>query len=266
MTDSPTLEVRDLRVAYQDRDIIRDVDLHLPEGAVTAIVGPNGCGKSTLLRAMARLLKPRHGSVLLDGKSIREMATREVARDIGLLPQSPTAPDGITVADLVQRGRAPYHGLLSSWTSNDDRAVAHALEATGLVSFAEREVDTLSGGQRQRCWIAMALAQETSILLLDEPTTYLDVVHQLDILDMLHEMNRRHGTTIALVLHDLNLAARYADHMIAVSRGRIVTAGTADHVLTPDNLREVFDLEAKVISDPVSGRPLVVPVRRHERS
>jgi len=263
VTADHTLTVHDLELGYGERTVIDSLDLVLPPGRVTAIVGANACGKSTLLRSMSRLLRPRAGEVLLDGKQVHKLPAKELARTLGLLPQAPTAPEGITVSDLVGRGRNPHQGLLSRWTAEDDAAVAAALEATDTVELAERSVDELSGGQRQRVWIAMALAQQTDVLLLDEPTTYLDVSHQVEVLDLLTDLNRTRGTTIVMVLHDLNLAARYADHLIALVDGRVHAAGEPAAVLTEDTVRVVFGLECSVITDPVSGRPLMLPIGRH---
>ncbi|RJE79012.1 ABC transporter ATP-binding protein [Paracoccus sp. JM45] len=258
-----TLAAHDLSAGYGDRLIIKGLDLAIPQGQITAIVGANACGKSTLLRTMSRLLKPEAGHVLLDGKSIHAMPPRYLAQTLGLLPQTPIAPEGITVADLVGRGRHPHHGLMSRWTKADDRAVALALETTGTQDLADRAVDELSGGQRQRVWIAMALAQETDLLLLDEPTTYLDICHQIEVLDLLVDLNRARGTTIVMVLHDLNLAARYADQLVAMCKGAIHAFGSPDQVLTQSMVRTVFGLECVVMPDTVSGRPLMLPLGRH---
>jgi iron complex transport system ATP-binding protein len=227
------------------------------------IVGANACGKSTLLRGLSRLLKPAGGTVTLDGKDIHSRPAKELARILALLPQHPTAPDGILVRDLVGRGRYPHQGFFRSWSAGDDLAVHRALEATETLELAERNVDELSGGQRQRVWIAMALAQETDILLLDEPTTYLDLAHQVEVLDLITDLNRRRGTTVAIVLHDLNLAARYADHIIAMKGGRIVAEGTSADVVTEDLVRDVFGLDSRVLPDPISGTPLIIPLGRH---
>ncbi len=243
--------------------VIEDLDLEVPTGRITAIVGANACGKSTLLRAMSRLLRPRTGHVLLDGKAVHRMPARELARSLGLLPQAPIAPEGISVAELVGRGRHPHQGVFSRWTRQDDVAVASALAATHTTDLADRPVDELSGGQRQRVWIAMALAQDTDVLLLDEPTTFLDVSHQLEVLDLLTDLNRDRGTTVVMVLHDLNLAARYADHLIAIAGGRLHAAGAPAEVLTEDVVQAVFGIDSRVIRDPVSGRPLMVPIGRH---
>jgi iron complex transport system ATP-binding protein len=263
VTTSHTLEVAQLTLGYRDRTVIEQLDLVVPPGRVTAVVGANACGKSTLLRSMSRLLAPRAGQVLLDGKQVHRTPAKELARTLGLLPQSPLAPEGITVADLVGRGRHPHQRVLSRWSREDDQAVAAALEATGTVDLAERPVDELSGGQRQRVWIAMVLAQQTDLLLLDEPTTFLDVSHQIEVLDLLTDLNRDRGTTIVMVLHDLNLAARYADHLVAVAGGRVHAAGDPGDVLTADTVRAVFGLDSRVITDPVSGRPLMLPLGRH---
>ena len=263
MSSSHSLVAEDLHLGYGDRPVIEGLDLAVPTEEITAIVGANACGKSTLLRAVSRLLAPRAGHVLLDGRSVHRMPAKELARTLGLLPQSPTAPEGIVVGDLVGRGRHPHQGMFSRWTREDDLAVAEALEATGTTQLAERAVDELSGGQRQRVWIAMALAQRTDVLLLDEPTTFLDVSHQIEVLDLLTDMNRTRGTTIVMVLHDLNLAARYADHLVAMADGRVHAAGSPSEVLTESCVRAVFGLESKVVADPVSGRPMMLPIGRH---
>ncbi|MEE3126574.1 MAG: ABC transporter ATP-binding protein [Actinomycetota bacterium] len=263
MTDTHSLEVRGVTLGYADRTVVDDLDLALAPGRITCIVGANACGKSTVLRSMARLLKPRGGQVVLDGRDLHSMPTKQVARTLGLLPQSPVAPEGIVVADLVARGRHPHQGALARWTREDDEAVAEALELTGTAALAERSVDELSGGQRQRVWIAMVLAQQTDLLLLDEPTTFLDVAHQVEVLDLLTDLNRARGTTIAMVLHDLNLAARYADRLVALRAGSLHAAGDPAEVLTADVVRDVFGMESQVVPDPVSGRPIVLPIGRH---
>ncbi|WP_448624891.1 ABC transporter ATP-binding protein [Geodermatophilus sp. URMC 64] len=253
------LAARGITLGYGERVVVRDLDLALPDGAVTAVIGPNGCGKSTLLRALGRLLRPRGGEVLLDGKRIDRQPTREVARVLGMLPQSPVAPEGITVADLVTRGRHPHQAWFRQWSKDDEAVVARSMEETGVLDLADRPVDALSGGQRQRAWIAMALAQGTDLLLLDEPTTHLDLAHAVEVLDLVDRLHTR-GRTVVMVLHDLNLAARYADHLVAMRAGRIVAAGPPREVLTPDLLAEVFGLQAVVLPDPVSDGVLVVPV------
>jgi len=263
MTAARSLVAEDVTLAYGDRTVVEHLDLTLAPGRITAIVGANGCGKSTLLRALARLLAPREGRVVLDGKALTTLHPKAVARVLGLLPQSPIAPEGILVADLVGRGRNPHQKLLASWNKEDYKAVADALEATGIADLAERPVDELSGGQRQRVWIAMALAQDPDILLLDEPTTFLDVTHQIEVLDLLHDLNIRRGTTIAMVLHDLNLAARYADELVAVHEGKVFAKGAPSDVVTEALVEAVFGLDSTVIPDPVSGTPLVIPIGRH---
>lgn len=266
MTDAHSLHVQGITLGYGDRTVIDDLDLVVPPGRITAIVGANACGKSTLLRAMSRLLSPRGGQVLLDGKALHRLPTKEVARTLGLLPQSPVAPEGIVVGDLVARGRSPHQRVMARWSAEDSAAVTEALRMTDTLELADRAVDELSGGQRQRVWIAMALAQQTDILLLDEPTTFLDVSHQIDVLDLLTDLNRSRGTTIVMVLHDLNLAARYADHLVTVREGHLHSAGEPAEVLTEDAVREVFGMNCQVVPDVVSGTPLVVPIGRHHAS
>ncbi|WP_311208969.1 MULTISPECIES: ABC transporter ATP-binding protein [unclassified Aeromicrobium] len=257
------LRAQDLTLGYAETDVVSHLDVEIPPGRITVIVGANACGKSTLLRGLARLLKPRHGTVLLDGTSVHEQRSTDVARIVGLLPQTPVAPDGITVADLVGRGRYPHQGWFRRWSPEDDAAVAEALEATGTADLADRPITGLSGGQRQRVWVAMALAQDTDLLLLDEPTTYLDINHQVELLDLLTDLNREHGKTIAMVLHDLNLAFRYADHIIAMKHGEIVVEGSPSDVIDAAVVEDVFGLACQVVPDPVSGTPLVVPRSRH---
>ncbi|WBB99684.1 MULTISPECIES: ABC transporter ATP-binding protein [unclassified Solwaraspora] len=258
--NSPRLRARALRLGYGHQVVVPQLDLDIVDGSVTAIVGPNGCGKSTLLRALGRLLRPTAGEVLLDGERIQRLPTREVARRLGILPQAPTAPDGLTVADLVARGRQPHQTWLRQWSRADEEVVAQALAWTDLTDLAERPVDTLSGGQRQRAWISMALAQGTDILLLDEPTTYLDLAHQIDVLELVDRLHREGGRTVVMVLHDLNLAARYARHLVAMKDGQVLASGAPAEILTPELVREVFGLRVLVIEDPVSGTPLVVPL------
>ncbi|GGK04033.1 ABC transporter [Pilimelia anulata] len=246
-------------LGYDSRVVARDLTVRIPDESLTVIVGPNACGKSTLLRALARLLAPAAGRVLLDGEQIAGLPAKEVARRLGLLPQSPIAPDGITVADLVSRGRYPHQGLLRQWSPEDERAVARALAATGVTDLARRPVDQLSGGQRQRVWLALALAQETPILLLDEPTTYLDIAHQVEVLDLCARLHDEGGRTLVAVLHDLNQASRYATHLIALRDGRVVAAGDPAAIVTEELVAEVFGLSCRVITDPESGTPLVIP-------
>ncbi len=253
------LQARDITLAYDGVPVIAGVDLPVPPGQITALIGPNGCGKSTLLRGLARLLKPRAGAVYLDGAAISALPTKELARRLGILPQSPTAPEGLTVRDLVAQGRYPHQGWFQQWSREDEAVVARALDITGTTALAGRPLDTLSGGQRQRAWIAMALAQETPILLLDEPTTFLDIAHQLEVLHLLERLNREEGRTIVMVVHDLNHAARYAGHLVAMAEGRIVVAGPPREVLTPATLREVFAVEVDILTDRRTGAPICVP-------
>jgi len=249
-----------VRLAYGERVVVERLSVAIPDGELTVIVGPNACGKSTLLRALARLLRPAAGAVLLDGKEIHRRPARAVARELGLLPQTPTAPDAITVADLVGRGRYPYQSLLRQWSPDDERAVTAAMAATGVADLADQAVDELSGGQRQRVWIAMVLAQETPLLLLDEPTTFLDIAHQLEVLDLCAGL-RDGGRTVVAVLHDLNLACRYATHLVAMSRGEIVAEGPPAGIVTPHLIERLYGIACVVIPDPETGAPLVVPRR-----
>lgn len=262
MTDAvakaPTLTGADLRIGYGGSAIIDGVDVAIPPGELTVIIGPNACGKSTLLRSLARLLKPETGNVLLDGADIRSMPTKELARRLGLLPQTPIAPDGITVQDLVSRGRYPHQSLLRSWSVSDEAAVTDALAATEVTDLADRRVDELSGGQRQRVWIAMALAQETAMLLLDEPTTFLDIGHQNDVMELISGMQDGERTIVA-VLHDINQASRFATHLIAMKDGQIVAEGAPSDIVNPSLIKELFGLSARVIIDPVYGCPVVLP-------
>ncbi|WP_111766224.1 ABC transporter ATP-binding protein [Nakamurella deserti] len=258
----PGLSARGLSLAYDGRTVVHDVDLDIPTGRVTVVVGANGCGKSTLLRGLGRLLPATTGEVRLGGRSITAMPTREVAEVLGLLPQQPIAPEGITVGDLVARGRHPHQRVFRRWSAADQRVVAAALTATETADLIGRRVEELSGGQRQRVWIAMLLAQDPRVMLLDEPTTFLDIAHQIDVLELLSELNRDSGTTVVMVLHDLNLAARYADHLVVMSAGRIVDEGAPAAVLTADSVRSAFGLDCRIISDPVTGTPMVVPEGR----
>ena len=260
---SSRLSAEGVRLAYDERVVVDDLTVAIPDGRITVIVGANACGKSTLLRALARLLKPRAGTVHLDGRDISRLPTRDVATRLGILPQAPVAPEGILVADLVARGRYPHQKWLRQWTDDDEDVVAAALETTGTLDLAHRPVDELSGGQRQRVWIAMALAQETDILLLDEPTTYLDLAHQVEVLDLLTDLNQCAGRTIVMVLHDLNQACRYSHHLIAMRNGAVVAAGPPADVITEELVHEVFNLRCRVAPDPVSHTPLVIPIGRH---
>ncbi|WP_219818916.1 ABC transporter ATP-binding protein [Streptomyces sp. SM11] len=256
------LRARGLTLGYAEHLVIEGLDLEIPDGSFTAVIGPNGCGKSTLLRALGRLMKPRAGEVLLDGSPLHRMPTRQVAHLIGLLPQSPVAPEGISVADLVARGRHPHQSWYRRWSSEDEAVVARAMRATGTYELAERNLDELSGGQRQRAWIAMALAQDTEVLLLDEPTNHLDLAHQVEVLDLVRALPRDLGRTVVLVLHDLTLAARYADCLVAMKDGRIVAQGAPRDVLDEELLQEVFGLHARVRHDEETGCPLVIPLSR----
>ncbi|BFP53190.1 MULTISPECIES: ABC transporter ATP-binding protein [unclassified Streptomyces] len=258
------LAARALTLAYEDRTVVHELDLTVPDGQVTVIVGPNACGKSTTLRALGRLLKPRGGAVLLDGTELARIPTKQIARSIGLLPQTPVAPEAITVSDLVARGRQPHQSWWQQWSDEDERAVTDAMSRTDVTALADRSVDELSGGQRQRVWIAMALAQDTDLLLLDEPTTYLDIAHQVEVLDLVRQLaspaaDGTRGRTVVTVLHDLNQAARYADRLVAMKEGRIVAEGAPGDIVTAELVREVFGLEAVIVPDPVTGSPLVVP-------
>ena len=260
-----TLQTSGLKLKYDQRTVIEGLSAEIPEGKVTMIVGANACGKSTLLRGLARLLKPAAGTVTLDGRDIHRRPAREVARTLGLLPQHPTAPDGITVRDLVGRGRYPHQGILRQWSTEDERVVQESMEQTGVAELADRYVDELSGGQRQRVWIAMALAQQTPLLLLDEPTTYLDIQHQIDVLDLCAQLHEEQGRTLVAVLHDLNHAARYATHLIALRGGAVIAEGAPNDIVTAELVEEVFGLRCQVIDDPETGTPLVVPAARKAR-
>ncbi|WP_155373710.1 ABC transporter ATP-binding protein [Catellatospora vulcania] len=253
------LRAEGLTLGYDAEPIVRDLDVTVLDGKVTAIVGANACGKSTLLRGLARLLRPRAGNVLLDGKAMAGLSTLDVAKVLGLLPQSPLAPDGITVADLVSRGRYPHQGWFRTWNDRDHDAVARALDATGTADLVNRPLRQLSGGQRQRVWIAMALAQDTDLLLLDEPTTFLDINHQVELLRLLRTLNAQAGKTIVAVLHDINLASRYCDHIIAMADGAIVAEGAPRDVITAELIAKVFGLACVIVPDPVAGTPIIVP-------
>jgi iron complex transport system ATP-binding protein len=257
----PRLRVESATIGYDKRVISEDLSVSIPDESFTVIVGPNACGKSTLLRGLSRLLRPTAGQVVLDGQAITALKAKEVARRLGLLPQSSIAPDGITVADLVARGRYPHQGLIRQWTEDDERAVVDAMDATGVTELSGRLVDELSGGQRQRVWVAMVLAQDTSILLLDEPTTFLDITHQIELLELFTDLHLA-GRTLVAVLHDLNHAARYATHLIVMKDGRVVAEGAPDRIVSAELVEEVFGLACLVVPDPVTGTPSVAPLGR----
>ncbi|QKY69759.1 ABC transporter ATP-binding protein [Lentibacillus sp. CBA3610] len=253
-----TLSAKDLTLGYGDDIIIDDLDT-IPQGEITVFIGSNGCGKSTLLRSLARLLKPKGGDVVLDGEDIARMGTKEVAKKLSILPQSPGTPDGLNVMELVKQGRHPYRGFLKQWSQEDETAVHNALEATNMLEFKDRPVDSLSGGQRQRAWIAMTLAQETDTILLDEPTTYLDMTHQIDVLDLLFELNEKDGRTVVMVLHDLNLACRYAHHIVALKDKDVFAQGRPEEIVTCNLVHEVFQMKCDVTFDPMFGTPMCIP-------
>ena len=261
----PVLQSQKLSLGYGDKTIIDNIDLDIPEGKITTLIGANGCGKSTLLRSMARLLKPKSGCVLLDGREVFTSSTREIAKRLAILPQGPVAPEGMSVLQLVRQGRYPHQSWLRQWSEEDERCVIEALAATSMSEFAERPVDSLSGGQRQRAWIAMTLAQDTPVILLDEPTTYLDMSHQIDILDLLFDLNRNSGRTVVMVLHDMNLACRYSDNIVAVKDGEIYASGAPETVMTAELVEQVFRLDSRIIPCPMFGSPTCVPVGKGRR-
>lgn len=261
----PALTTRKLTLAYDRALIIQDLNVVIPAHQMTALVGPNGCGKSTLLKGLARLLKPQSGVVYLDSESIFKLSTKAVAKRLGMLPQSPIAPEGLTVRELVAQGRYPHQSWLQQWSQEDEHFTEQALEITGMTELGDRPLDSLSGGQRQRAWIAMALAQNTEILLLDEPTTFLDLAHQIEVLDLLHDLNQMQGRTIVMVLHDLNQACRYADYLIAMREGKIFAQGFPAEVMTVEMVRSVFGIENHIIKDPVTATPMCVPIGRRAK-
>jgi iron complex transport system ATP-binding protein len=258
-----TLRAEALSLAYEKTMIIDGLQLTIPAGRITALVGRNGSGKSTILRALARLLKPQGGAVFLDNVSIFTMSTKEVARQLGILPQSPVAPEGVTVRELVAQGRYPHQRWLQRWSQDDERMVERALAATSMTGLADRPLETLSGGQRQKAWIAMALAQETAFMLLDEPTTFLDIAHQMEVLDLLYDLNAAEGRTVVMVLHDLNQASRYAHHLVALRDGCVAAEGAPAEIVTEGLVRDVFGIDCRIVVDPVAGTPLCVPLGRH---
>ncbi|AUS33477.1 ABC transporter ATP-binding protein [Rhodococcus qingshengii] len=259
------LRAEDVTIGYDKRVISEHLDVEIPDGGFTVIVGPNACGKSTLLRALSRLLKPTTGKVLLDGKTITSYPAKEVARRLGLLPQTSIAPDGIKVADLVARGRYPHQKLIRQWSREDEAAVIKAMEATKVTDLSARPVDELSGGQRQRVWVAMVLAQQTPLVLLDEPTTFLDIAHQIELLELCRDLNENDGHTLVAVLHDLNHACRYGTHIIAMKDGAVVAEGPPAEIITEELVQEVFGMACRIIDDPVSHTPLVIPLGRERQ-
>jgi iron complex transport system ATP-binding protein len=254
-----SLSAKDLTLAYGETTIIENLDIEIPKGEITVLIGGNGCGKSTLLRSLARLLKPKAGNVLLNGEEIAKMKTKEIAKKLAILPQSPVTPEGLTVYELVKQGRHPHRSMMKQWTKEDETAVQQALESTNILHLQDRAVDSLSGGQRQRAWIALTLAQQTDIILLDEPTTYLDMTHQIEILDLLFDLNEQKGHTVVMVLHDLNLASRYAHHMVAVKDKKIYAQGKPEDIITCDLVHDVFQMKCNISCDPIFGTPVCVP-------
>ncbi|WP_264740760.1 ABC transporter ATP-binding protein [Cytobacillus firmus] len=259
MTAGQAIATKELTLSYGDTIIINELDLEIPKGEITVFIGGNGCGKSTLLRSIARLLKPKSGAVLLEGEAIARLSTKDVARKMAILPQSPSAPEGLTVLQLVKQGRYPYQTWLKQWSTEDELKVRNALKATGMEELKDRAVDSLSGGQRQRAWIAMTLAQDTDTILLDEPTTYLDMTHQIEILDLLFELNEKEQRTIVMVLHDLNLACRYAHNIVAIKDQKVFAQGKPEHVINCGLVKTVFGMECEVTIDPLFGTPLCIP-------
>ncbi|WP_138420295.1 ABC transporter ATP-binding protein [Aquibacillus sediminis] len=254
-----TLAAKDLTLGYGDDIIIDDLNITIPKGEITVFIGGNGCGKSTLLRSMARLLKPKEGGVVLHGEDIAKVPTKDVAKKLAILPQSPVSPEGLTVMDLVKQGRHPHKSLFKKWSQEDQQAVEEALQSTNMLDLQDRAVDSLSGGQRQRAWIAMTLAQQTDTILLDEPTTYLDMTHQIDILDLLFELNERDGRTVVMVLHDLNLACRYAHHIVAIKDKKVYAQGRPEHIVNCSMVSDVFQMNCDVTYDPMFGTPMCIP-------
>jgi iron complex transport system ATP-binding protein len=254
-----SLSAKNLTLGYGENIIIDDLDIKIPKGEITVFIGGNGCGKSTLLRSMARLLKPKSGSILLYGEEIANMKTKEIAKKLAILPQSPVSPEGLTVYELVKQGRHPYRSLMKQWSKEDEEAVTRALQSTNMLHLKDRAVDSLSGGQRQRAWISLTLAQETDIILLDEPTTYLHLTHQIEILDLLFELNEQKGHTIVMVLHDLNLASRYAHHIVAVKDKKVYAQGKPEDIITCELVHDVFQMKCNISCDPIFGTPVCVP-------
>lgn len=263
MKPTHVFQAEETVAGYDNKAVIQGISLSIPSNKISVIIGANACGKSTLLKTLARLIKPIYGKITLDDKPLSKIPSKQLARTVGLLPQSPIVPEGISVADLVGRGRFPHQSLFSGWTKKDYEAVAEAMEIMNITELANHHIDELSGGQRQRVWIAMALAQQTDILFLDEPTTFLDITYQVEILDLLTDLNRKYGTTIVMVLHDINLSARYADNIFALHQGKLVAEGDPSLVITSTLIKDIFGLHSTVIKDPISGSPFVVPIGRH---
>jgi len=263
MKPTHVFQAEEIVAGYDNKTIIHGVSLIIPSNKISVIIGANACGKSTLLKTLSRLIKPTSGKITLDGRPISKIPSKQLARVLGLLPQSPIVPEGISVADLVGRGRFPHQSLLSGWTKKDYDAVAEAMSIMDITELANNDIDELSGGQRQRVWIAMALAQQTDILFLDEPTTFLDITYQVEILDLLTDLNRKHGTTIVMVLHDINLSARYADYIFALRKGKLIVEGEPSKVITSTLVKDIFGLDCMVIKDPVSGSPFAIPKGRY---
>lgn len=253
------IQARNLTLSYGKTPVFSNLDLLIPKGEITVFIGSNGCGKSTILRSIARLLKPQEGSIILEGGDIAKLPSKEIAKRLAILPQGPIAPEGLTVHQLVKQGRYPYQSFLQQWSLEDEKAVKHALEVTRMADLSSRPVDSLSGGQRQRAWIAMTLAQNTPTILLDEPTTFLDMTHQIEILDLLYDLNERENRTIAMVLHDVNLACRYAHHIVAVKEGQVYTKGRPEEIVNEHFIRDVFGMESRVAADPIFGTPMCIP-------
>jgi len=253
-----SIEAKNLSIAYDESVIVENLNAGIPEGKITTIIGPNGCGKSTILKSLGRIMKPKNGMIYINGDDIRKLSTKEIAKRMAVLPQSPQSPNGLTVGELVAYGRYPHQKGLGSLTPEDKKIISWALDATKISEFADRSVETLSGGQRQRVWIAMALAQQTGIILLDEPTTYLDLSHQLEVLELLYDLNKKQGSTIVMVIHDLNLAARFADYMIAIRGGEIISSGTPDEVMNRSVLKKTFNIDAEIVKDPRTLRPVCI--------
>lgn len=252
------IKTKDLNISYGNLDIVKDLNLEIPKGKITTIIGANGCGKSTILKTIARILQPKSGDIFINDKNIKDQSSKELAKTMAVLPQSPQAPSGLTVEELISYGRFPHQKGFGKMKKEDKDIVSWALEATGIYEFRDRKIEALSGGQRQRAWIAMALAQQTDILVLDEPTTYLDLAHQLEVLNLLEELNKKQGTTIVMVIHELNNAARFADHMIGVKKGKIACQGSAYEVMTKENLKELFNIDAEIVSDPRTNKPVCI--------